>query len=194
MLETKPVKPGKKYLIRTHGELTARQTGSAGEVYTVATIDADDDTAHEFISIANKVEIESSAPYVLIITSFSVAPQSSAAAGGASGKFTAGQQDVLSELSLPLAPGCIHELGLLTGAQDLSALAIAAEGDTWSTCELALQTGDTPPSITWPPHAVWLEYGYAPTLNANTHYRFALRQEGSGELIINLAYSYASSS
>lgn len=91
------------------------------------------------------------------------------------------------ELTLTLTPGHIADLGTLTADTDLSALSFAESANV-QTAELWLTTGSSAPAVTWPAYIVWANP--APDLVPGTAYRFALRGEPSGKLIINLAYEY----
>ena len=85
-----------------------------------------------------------------------------------------------------LRPGHILDLGTLTTDTDLTALAFAESANV-QTAELWFTTGDTTPAITWPGDIVWVDA--EPVLDPSTAYRFALRREPNGRLIINLAYT-----
>lgn len=99
---------------------------------------------------------------------------------------------------------CHHELpALLESAHvyapesigtrtDLSHLRFA-ESEGVQTCELWLTTGESGCTVSWPEHAIWPDESSqsSPTvLAALTAYRFAIRQEPSGKLIITRAYEY----
>lgn len=88
-----------------------------------------------------------------------------------------------------LCSGHILDLGTLTADTDLTALSFAESANV-QTAELWFTTGATVPAITWPADIVWLE-GSEPTLTTATAYRFALRREPNGKLIVNPAYEYA---
>jgi hypothetical protein len=88
---------------------------------------------------------------------------------------------------LTLTPGHILDLGTLTTDTDLTALAFAQSVNV-QTAELWFTTGDTSPAVTWPVDIVWV--AAEPVLDPSTAYRFALRSEPNGKLIINLAYQY----
>lgn len=82
----------------------------------------------------------------------------------------------------------ILDLGELSSDTDLSTLNFAASANV-QTAELWFNTGSTVPTITWPAEIVWCDD--APTLTVSTAYRFALRREPNGKLIISLAYEYS---
>ncbi len=100
------------------------------------------------------------------------------------------------EMGMPevLRGNVVYDLGELTGAADLSAMAFAADNTVVQTCELWFITGiDSVPEVSWPTAAIWPdeEGQTAPTgLNSGTAYRFALRREPGGNLIITRAYEY----
>lgn len=83
----------------------------------------------------------------------------------------------------------VHDLGELNTAVDLSAVAFAASSTSVQTCEVWLSCGETVYDVTWPSGAKWV--GDAPTMEVNKAYRFALRQEPNGALLINLSYEYS---
>lgn len=82
----------------------------------------------------------------------------------------------------------ILDLGELSADADLSSIAFAESANV-QTAELWFTTATTAPVITWPVDICWAtpEPGIAPA----TAYRFALRREPSGKLIMNLAYEYS---
>jgi len=84
--------------------------------------------------------------------------------------------------------GHVYDLGELNGSCNLEALAFP-ESHAVQTAELWFSTGSEVPSIVWPSNAVWLDDS-EPTLTPATAYRFSLRREPAGNLIINLAYEY----
>ena len=85
----------------------------------------------------------------------------------------------------------VLDLGELTADTDLSTLDFAESGNV-QTAELWFNTGSTVPTITWPAESIWCDS--APILGTDMAYRFALRREPNGKLIINLAYEYPSKS
>lgn len=98
-------------------------------------------------------------------------------------------------ISGALISGYIYDLGVLTQNQDLSSLAFDTLNGYVQTCEVWMETGDTGYSITWPSGAVWPDEpnGAAPSLilSGNTRYRFAVRNEGNGTVVITKAYEYS---
>ena len=99
-------------------------------------------------------------------------------------------------LPATLEAGHAYDLGTLAAATDLSALAAAlpARADRVQTAELWFSLGDTAPAITWPQDAAWPEEpaALAPAaLTTARAYRFALRLEPGGKLIICRAYEYS---
>ena len=99
-------------------------------------------------------------------------------------------------LPATLEAGHAYDLGTLATATDLSALASAlpARADRVQTAELWFSLGDTAPAITWPQDAAWPEEpsALAPAaLTTARAYRFALRREPGGKLIICRAYEYS---
>lgn len=83
----------------------------------------------------------------------------------------------------------VYDLGELSADVDLSGLVFAESTNTVQTAELWLSCGSSVYSVTWPSSAVWLIS--EPALESGTAYRFAVRQETNGNLIINLAYELA---
>lgn len=94
-----------------------------------------------------------------------------------------------------LVSGCVYDLGVLSSEQDLSAIAFKAEPGYVQTCEVWMETGDTGYAVTWPEGSVWPDEigGIAPaiTLPVNKRYRFSVRAEGDGTLVITKAYEYS---
>lgn len=90
--------------------------------------------------------------------------------------------------NLTFEPGHILDLGTLTADTDLTALSFAESANV-QTAELWFTTGVPAPVITWPADLVWA--APQPAISGATAYRFALRREPSGKLIINLAYEYS---
>lgn len=89
--------------------------------------------------------------------------------------------------NLTLTPGHIHDLGELATDTDLTALSFGESANV-QTAELWFTTGATVPAIQWPGGICWLNA--EPELVPAAAYRFALRREPSGKLLINLAYEY----
>ena len=81
----------------------------------------------------------------------------------------------------------ILDLGTISTDTDLTALSFAESANV-QTAELWFTTADTAPVITWPPDAAWLDA--EPEIAPSAAYRFALRREPNGKLIVNLAYEY----
>lgn len=105
-----------------------------------------------------------------------------------------------SQIYLPAAipsemvSGRVYDIGVINSNQDLSAIAFNSAPGYVQTCEIWMETGDTGYTITWPVDSIWPDEaaGIAmETLAANTTYRFVVRQEPSGKLIINCAYYYS---
>lgn len=86
-----------------------------------------------------------------------------------------------------LQAGHVYDLGVLSTVTDLTGLMFSAKEHV-QTAELWLSTGSTAPTIIWPVDCIWI--GLFPALTTNMAYRFAIRQEPSGKLLINLAYEY----
>ena len=87
----------------------------------------------------------------------------------------------------------VYDLGELPPAVDFSALSFTADDSVVQTCELWFSTGEKAPQVSWPDGAIWPdeEGQTAPAdLQTGTAYRFALRREPGGNLIITRAYEY----
>ena len=92
-----------------------------------------------------------------------------------------------------LRGNAVYNLGELTAAVDLAGLAFMADDSVVQTCELWFSTGEAAPEVSWPESAIWPdeEGQTAPAvLGAGMAYRFALRREPGGNLIITRAYEY----
>lgn len=87
-----------------------------------------------------------------------------------------------------LQAGHVYDLGELAEATDLTSLDFG-ESSTAQTAELWFSIGYAVTTVTWPEDAEWVDKGI-PTLSPQTAYRFVLRREPNGKLIINLAYDY----
>lgn len=90
-----------------------------------------------------------------------------------------------------LVSGYVYDLGVLASNQNLANIAFASVAGYVQTCEIWAETGDTPYSITWPASIVWANGESIMTFAANCRYRFAIRREGDGTLVINKAYEYS---
>lgn len=88
---------------------------------------------------------------------------------------------------ITLTPGHITDLGELSTDTDLSALSFGESANV-QTAELWFTLGEIVPAIHWPTDIVWVTA--EPVLEPATAYRFALRREPTGKIIINLAYEY----
>lgn len=97
------------------------------------------------------------------------------------------EQTYISGSVCMLRAGQVLDLGELTVDTNLSALNFAESGNV-QTAELWFSTGSTVPTITWPAESIWCDS--APVLVTSMAYRFALRREPNGKLIINSAYEY----
>lgn len=94
-----------------------------------------------------------------------------------------------------MVSGHVYDMGELSSNQDLSGISFATADGYVQTCEIWMETGTTGYSITWPTASKWPdEYlGEPPTvtLAPNTRYRFAVRSEGDGTMVITKAYEYS---
>ena len=95
------------------------------------------------------------------------------------------------ELPEMLIPGYAHDLGELTANTDLSQISFP-ELDTAMTCEIWFSTGATPYSLTLPQGIyIGASASYLEAPRANSYTRVALRKEGTGNLIVSIAYEYS---
>ena len=96
------------------------------------------------------------------------------------------------ELPDILIPGRAHDLGELTANVDLSEISFPAGlDDRAMTCEIWFSTGDTPYSLTLPQGIyIGASRAYLEAPRANSYTRVALRKEGTGNLVISVAYEY----
>ena len=94
-----------------------------------------------------------------------------------------------------MVSGHVYDMGVLNSNQDLSTISFASAPGYVQTCEIWMQTGTTGYSVTWPTASKWPdEYlGEPPTvtLAPSTRYRFAIRAEGDGTMVITKAYEYS---
>ncbi len=86
-----------------------------------------------------------------------------------------------------LQSGHVYDLGVLSSDTDFSGLIFSAKEHV-QTAELWFNTENTAPTILWPDNCLWI--GLFPALTTKMAYRFVIRQEPSGKLLINLAYEY----
>lgn len=102
---------------------------------------------------------------------------------------------VAGAIPAQLVSGYVYDLGVINSTQDLSAISFQAAPGYVQTCEVWMETGATGYSVTWPANSKWPdEYlGNPPTvtLAANKRYRFAVRSEGDGTMVITKAYEYS---
>lgn len=82
----------------------------------------------------------------------------------------------------------IYDMGELSPEADISALTFSISSTT-QTAELWFTVAESVPVIFWPPTAIWADED--PTLIPHTAYRFVMRKEPNGNLIISLAYEYS---
>lgn len=98
-------------------------------------------------------------------------------------------------ISGALISGHVYDLGVLAQNQDLSGLSFEPLNGYVQTCEIWMETGVTGYSVTWPVGAVWPDEPDESEPNfvlpENTRYRFAIRNEGNGKIIITKAYEYS---
>lgn len=99
-----------------------------------------------------------------------------------------------------MVSGHVYDLGILESNQDLSGISFVDATSPYGagyvqTCEIWMQTGSTGYTIIWPATSKWPdEYlGDPPTvtLDPNTRYRFAVRDERNGTMVITKAYEYS---
>lgn len=95
------------------------------------------------------------------------------------------------ELPDTLIPGYAHDLGELTTHIDLSQISFP-DLDRAMTCEIWFSTGSTPYSLTLPQGIyIGASRTYLNAPRANSYTRVALRKEGTGNLVISIAYEYS---
>lgn len=94
-----------------------------------------------------------------------------------------------------MVSGHVYDMGVLESNQDLSGISFTPATGYVQTCEIWMETGTTGYSITWPAASKWPDEpaGAAPSvvLPGNTRYRFAVRSEGDGTMVITKAYEYS---
>lgn len=87
----------------------------------------------------------------------------------------------------------VYDLGVLTEDKDLSNIKFASISTHVQTCEIWFETGTTAYNVVWPTDAIWIDeinYAQPGRPRINTAYRYAVRCEPSGKLIISKSYSY----
>ena len=94
-----------------------------------------------------------------------------------------------------MVSGHVYDMGVLSSNQDLSGISFADAPGYVQTCVIWMESGSTGYSITWPATSKWPdEYLGAPPavpLVSNKRYRFAVRSEGNGTMVITKAYEYS---
>ena len=94
-----------------------------------------------------------------------------------------------------LTSGHVYDLGVINSNQDLSGISFPTVAGYVQTCEIWMETGATGYYVTWPAASVWPDEpdGASPSivLPENTRYRFAVRNEGNGTMVITKAYEYS---
>lgn len=89
-----------------------------------------------------------------------------------------------------LRPNAVHDLGELAVDTDLSLLTFAPTAtSSVLTAELWFTIGSNLLTVMWPTDSVWPDG--QPALNPSAAYRFAIRREPTGTLILSCAYEYS---
>lgn len=171
--------PGKVYTVTTPNGCTVYDSEMRVLVKVLA------DSQQVFVATTDSVTVTDEA--ALVTSTFHNAPVGFIGTGGAMN----GLSDLMYSSGQPssLQGSHVYDLGELTQAVDLSTLAFEPMNSTVQTAELWLSIGSTAYTVTWPTGAVWVDG--EPELEAVHAYRFAVRQEPNGNLVINLAYELA---
>ena len=184
-------------------------TGEDGIIYLVPTGETGDNKYEEWVWVSGSYEQMGTAS--LDLSGFAVLEGGNTFTGDqviegdvtVSGEVSASDEFLRdAQIYLPatipseMVSGRVYDLGVINSNQDLSAIAFNSAPGYVQTCEIWMGTGDgaTGYTVTWPVDSIWPDEaaGIAmETLAANTTYRFVVRQEPSGKLIINCAYYYS---
>lgn len=184
------------------------ETGEDGIIYLVPTGETGDNKYEEWVWVDGAYE--QMGPASLDLSGFAVLDGGNTFTGDqtitgdvtVSGEVTT-SDDFLREAQIYLpatipsemVSGRVYDLGVLTSNQDLSAITFKSAPGYVQTCEIWMETGATGYSITWPAASVWPDEpdGASPSivLPENTRYRFAVRNEGNGTMVITKAYEYS---
>ena len=183
------------------------ETGEDGIIYLVPTGETGDNKYEEWVWVDGAYEQMGTAS--LDLSGFAVLDGGNTFTGDqtiegdvtVSGEVTT-SDDFLREAQIYLTTaipsemesGRVYDLGVLNSNQDLSGISFASAPGYVQTCEIWMTTGDTVYSITWPDTSKWPDEadGSRPTVPRvpNTRYRFAVRAEGDGTMVITKAYEY----
>lgn len=135
----------------------------------------------DFTAISHSVEVDDESAVVSLLYH--------QRGGGAPSMGNASQPYIVGVLPATLQSNCVYDLGELGAEVDFSVLHFN-ESPHVQTAELWFSIGTMVPSVTWPTELIWLNDG-EPTFMSMMAYRFVLRRESNGKLIINLAYEYS---
>lgn len=180
--------PGKTYSIYSVAGCTVSADGSV--VVTV-------DPGKQIAFVAPGEEISVSDPDAIVVEVTGIGADLTVAGDLPAANDNLREAQIYIPVTVPsaLVSGCVYDLGVLSSDQDLSAVAFKAEPGYVQTCEIWMETGDTGYSVTWPEGSVWPDEvgGISPdlVLPTNKRYRFAVRAEGDGTIVINKAYEYS---
>ena len=183
-------------------------TGEDGIIYLVPTGETGDNKYEEWVWVNGSYEQMGTAS--LDLSGFAVLEGGNTFTGDqtitgdvtVSGDITASNEHLReAQIYLPavipseMVSGRVYDLGVINSNQNLSAITFQSAPGYVQTCEIWMETGDTGYSVTWPSGAVWpdSQNGVAPSavLPANKRYRFAVRNEGNGTMVITKAYEYS---
>lgn len=184
------------------------ETGEDGIIYLVPTGETGDNKYEEWVWVNGSYEQMGTAS--LDLSGFAVLDGGNTFTGDqtiegdvtVSGDVTTSDEFLReAQIYLPAAipsemvSGRVYDLGVINSNQDLSSIAFKSAPGYVQTCEIWMETGDTGYTVTWPTGSVWPDEpnGAAPSfvLPVNKRYRFAVRNEGNGTMVITKAYEYS---
>lgn len=110
------------------------------------------------------------------------------------GDYNANSMPISGGIPSLLEGNKVYDLGNISSSIDLSSIAFTAQSLFVQTCEIWLNVTAAGVVITWPTGSIWPgeagQVASGDALAAGTAYRYVVRKEGSGNLIISLSYTY----
>lgn len=181
--------PGKTYSVNSIGGCTISAGGT-----TLATIPAGIQTT--FIAPDEEVIVSDNNAIIVEVTGVGAGGSGGSADGSVTDEYLKEAQIYLpGTIPSEMVSGRVYDLGVLSSDQDLSTISFVYAPGYVQTCEIWMETGDIGYAVTWPAESVWPDEPDAASpsivLPENTRYRFVVRNEGNGTMVITKAYEYS---